>query len=108
MENYEYIEGNTIDSIGLDKLKSEIIKKVNLENINDKDLTYLSNVRQIDLLKKSLNALNNAIKNLNNNIPVDMIEIDITECFNYLGEITGETYKDELIDTLFENFCLGK
>ena len=71
-------------------------------------MSYLTNVRQIDLLKKALNSVNNAIKNIEKNIPIDMIEIDITNAWNYLGEITGETYKDELLDTLFSNFCLGK
>ena len=68
----------------------------------------MSNVRQIDLLKKALESINNAINNLGSDIPVDMIEIDITNAWNYLGEITGEVYRDELIDTLFSNFCLGK
>ena len=68
----------------------------------------MSNVRQIDLLKKALDSIKNAITNLENSIPVDIIEIDITNAWNYLGEITGEVYQDELINTLFSNFCLGK
>ena len=54
---------------------------------------------------KSNSATN---KNLENKMPVDMVEIDITNAWNLLGEITGETYKDELMNTLFSNFCLGK
>jgi len=68
----------------------------------------MSNVRQIDLLKKSLENINNAIKNLELGTPVDIVEIDITNAWNLLGEITGDTYQDELITTLFSNFCLGK
>ncbi len=41
-------------------------------------------------------------------MPVSIVEIDINNAWNYLGEITGETYQDELVNTLFSNFCLGK
>ena len=103
-----YIEGNTLTSNGLDTLRNKIIEKLGLDQINNKNLTYMSNVRQIDLLKKALDSIKNAITNLENSIPVDIIEIDITNAWNYLGEITGEVYQDELINTLFSNFCLGK
>ena len=104
----DYVVGNTKDINGLDSLKNAISKLLELDKINSKDLTYMSNVRQIDLLKKALDSINNAINNLGSDIPVDMIEIDITNAWNFLGEITGEVYRDELIDTLFSNFCLGK
>lgn len=103
----EYVLGNTLSNDGLSNLKEAIIKKLNLENIN-KDMTYMSNVRQIDLLKKALASINSALKNIDKDIPIDILEIDITNVWNFLGEITGEVYQDELMDTLFSNFCLGK
>ncbi len=104
----DYIIGNTINENGLDSLKDAIIKKLNLEAIKPKDMTYLSNVRQIDLIKKSLTSVNSAIKNLEKEMPIDIVEIDINNAWNFLGEVTGEVYQDELIDTLFKNFCVGK
>jgi len=104
----EYILGNTVNDNGLSPLKDAIIKKLELDNILNKDMTYMSNIRQIDLLKKSLDSIKQAIMNLELGIPVDMVEIDITNAWNILGEITGETYQDELITTLFSKFCLGK
>jgi len=104
----EHILGNTLNSDGLNILKESLIKKLELDNILNKDMTYMSNIRQIDLLKKSLNEINLAIENLSKGLPVSIVEIDITNAWNLLGEITGETYQDELIDTLFSNFCLGK
>ncbi len=103
----KYILGNTYSEEGLDSLKQEIVNKLNLENIS-KDMTYLSNVRQIDLLKKASKSLKDAIKGLNDGLPVDMVLIDIKNAYDNLGEITGDIYKDELLDTLFSNFCLGK
>ena len=104
----EAIYGNTIHINGLQNLKEAIINKLQLDNIMNKDMTYMSNVRQIDLIKKSLVSLKQAIDNLEAGMPVDIVEIDITSSWNLLGEITGETYQDELITTLFSNFCLGK
>ena len=63
---------------------------------------------QIDLIKKALKSIQNAIQSLEKDMPVDIVEIDITSAWNYLGEITGEVYQDELLDTLFKNFCVGK
>ena len=47
-------------------------------------------------------------KGIENNMPVDMVEIDLKQMWSTLGEIIGETYTDELIDQLFSQFCLGK
>ncbi len=102
-----YISGNTITLNGLDSLKEAIVNNFELSNIQ-KDMTYMSNVRQIDLLKKSKSSIDSAISNLNRGMPVDIVQIDITNAWNYLGEITGDSYNDELINTLFSNFCLGK
>ena len=69
-------------------------------------MTYLSNARSIALLKKSLN--NDAINEINNNNPIDIVELSLKESWNNLGEVIGETYTDELLDELFSRFCLGK
>ncbi len=103
-----YILGNTVSDKGLDNLKNEIIKVLDLNNLMNKDLTYASNVRQLSLLKKALKSLEDAIKNISENVPIDMVEIDISAAWKHLGEITGEVYEDELLDTLFSNFCVGK
>ncbi len=103
----EYILGNTIDYNGIDSLKKAIKEKLNLDNIMVNDMTYMSNIREIDLLKKALNNIESAILNLNS-MPIDMVEIDINNAWNNLGEIIGEVYQDELLDILFSNFCVGK
>jgi len=105
---YTVVEGNTKDLKGLDNLKETIIKKFNLEEIETKDMTYLSNVRQIDLTKKACKSIEHALSNLDDLIPVDMLAIDIKQAWDLLGEIIGENYQDALLDELFTNFCLGK
>lgn len=102
------IETNTNDLYGMSPLKEKIKELFSLEQISTKDYTYLTNSRQISLAKQAYKNLLDAEESLKNNQPIDIIEIDLKECFNTLGEIIGETYTDEIIDNLFENFCVGK
>lgn len=104
----EVLYGNTIDLNGLDDLKNAIIKKFALDSIVNKDMSYLSNMRQIDLVNKANDAIKHANEALENDLTVDMIEIDLKAAWEYLGEIIGEAYGDELVDNIFKNFCLGK
>ncbi len=106
IENVVYT--STIKEEGIEELKEKIKELFNIEKIKSKDYTYLSNTRQISLAKKALKEIKQAETALNKNMPVDIIEIDLNECFNTLGEIIGETYSDEIIDNLFKNFCVGK
>ena len=79
-----------------------------LEQIETSDFTYLTNSKDIAILKKALKGIKDIQNNIIQNVPIDMLEIDIKEIWNLLGEITGDTYEDELIDNIFKNFCLGK
>ena len=103
-----YIEVSVKDGIGINKIKEEIKKLFALGEISSDDMTYLSNARSISLLDKTLNYINEAIKEINNNSPIDIAELNLKEAWNALGEIIGETYTDELLDELFTRFCLGK
>ena len=104
----DIVYGNTIDINGLDKLKERITEKLNLSNIVNKDMSYLCNLREIDLVNKAYEALKNAQSNLDAGYSVDMIEIDLKSAWDYLGEIMGDSYEGELVDKIFSNFCLGK
>lgn len=103
-----YIEISAKENIGIEKIKDEIKRLFNLGELEASDLTYMSNARSISLLGKSLNNINDAISEINNNSPIDIVEFHLKEAWNNLGEIIGETYTDELLDELFSRFCLGK
>ena len=102
------IYGNTLEYKNLNNLKDKIRELFNLGEIETSNLNYLSNSRQISLVKKSIEVLNNCLEQINNNVEIDLLAIDIKECYDLLGEIIGSTYKDELLDEIFSNFCLGK
>lgn len=108
LENYTLVSTNTNDLEGIDTLKDKIKEMFNLEQISTKDYNYLTNVRQISLAKNAYQKLIDVETGLKENLPVDMIEIDLRDCFDILGQITGKTYSDEIIDNLFERFCVGK
>ena len=104
----DVVKGNTIDIDGLDSLKNKIVELFDLEKINNSNLEMVSSAREIGLIKEALNSIENALNNVSSQLPVDMIAIDIKKAWDLLGEITGESYQDELLDTLFSKFCLGK
>ncbi len=93
---------------GLEELKQRIVDIFNLGELETKDLTYLSDARSISLLKKSLVYIDEAVHSINQNEPIEIVEFNIKDAWESLGEIIGETYKEELLDELFSRFCLGK
>jgi tRNA modification GTPase len=107
-------EGNPIiitsllEEDGVDKLEQAIADIFFAGEIETDDLTYVSNVRHIQLLNQSLQALKDALNGLEIGVPIDIIQIDVTRTWEFLGEIIGDTASDGLIDQLFSQFCLGK
>lgn len=108
LTNRIVVESTTTNEFGLENLKSKIIKMFNLDQISTLDQTYLNNARQLSLAKKALSSLEEAEKSNINNVPVDLIQIDLMDAFTKLGEIIGITYSEEVINNLFKNFCVGK
>ena len=106
--NQEKVFINTKDIEGIEPLKEKIKEMFNLEKINNNDCTYLSNARQISIAKEAFAIINDIEIGLQNEVPTDLIEIDIKRIWEKLGEILGETYSEELLDQLFTQFCLGK
>ncbi len=93
---------------GIDELKDKIIELFNMEEIESNDPTYLSNARSISILKNCLTKVKEIEKSLKNDLPIDMIEMDIKNIWEELGKINGTTYEEELLDEMFSRFCLGK
>lgn len=108
LTNRIVVESTTTNEFGLENLKSKIIEMFNLDQISTLDQTYLNNARQLSLAKKALSSLEEAEKSSINNVPVDLIQIDLMDAFTKLGEIIGITYSEEVINNLFKNFCVGK
>ena len=86
----------------------EKIEELFHETAQVMDISVLNNERQIGLAKQAFNALNQAEEALKDQYQLDLVLIDLEEAYYSLKEILGETSRDDLLDTLFKNFCLGK
>ena len=106
--SFESIKINTKDESKINLLKNKIIEIFNLNDLTNSDYTYISNARQIGLLRKCLEIIKELNEEVNKDIPVDLLEINVKNLWETLGEITGNTYRDELLDEIFSKFCLGK
>lgn len=93
---------------GLDDLTSAIEAMFNLGKITAGDNNAITNLRHKEALTQALNSINSAISALRNLVPYDIVSIDLTDCAVHLGEITGKTVSDEIVDKIFSRFCLGK
>ncbi len=102
------VETSTIEENGVETLKNKIKELFKTEKIKTKDYTYLTSSRQISIAKQARNYLDQVEEALEKEMPIDIIEIDLKNAFDKLGEITGDSYTEEIIDNLFENFCVGK
>ena len=99
---------STKNKTGIEELGKAILNITRINEMSEFNGNYLNNQRQIGLMNKAKKSLLNAYDSLLNGNYIDLVEIDIKDAFDYLGEITGESYPEELITALFTKFCLGK
>lgn len=96
------------DQKGIDTLEEAISNLFFGGKLESADLTYVSNVRHIALLKQAKRSLQDAYQASDELIPIDLIQIDVRLAWEQLGEIIGDSAPDSLIDQIFSQFCLGK
>jgi len=77
-------------------------------NIKQNSSYTVNNIRHKDLLNKAASSISDGIEQIENFVPLEIVEIDINNSYRELGEIIGETVDDEIIDRVFSKFCLGK
>ncbi|HEI6495332.1 TPA: tRNA uridine-5-carboxymethylaminomethyl(34) synthesis GTPase MnmE [Staphylococcus aureus] len=102
------IQTSMLKQEGIDELEIQIRDLFFDGEVQNQDMTYVSNSRHISLLKQARQTIQDAIDAAESGVPMDMVQIDLTRTWEILGEIIGETASDELIDQLFSQFCLGK
>ena len=109
------------EETGSDVITTSILQKENLDGLenlikklffkgieNSNDQVLVTNQRQAGLLAKAKQQLADVETGLESGMPLDLVQIDFTGAWETLGEITGESAPDELINDLFSQFCLGK
>ena len=103
---------NILTTSALNKMNIEALKDMLYKTVVDQpsmlDQTIVSNSRHYDALHKSLESLDQVLQGLTTGITGDFIAMDIRQALHHLGEITGEIHTDDLLDSIFGRFCIGK
>lgn len=93
---------------GMEELEEALRRLTETQDRDAGRRLFLTNLRHVDLVKKALEAVRRAQESLQDGMPADCITVDLVEAWNRMGEITGETVDNELINKIFERFCVGK
>ncbi|RDI40875.1 tRNA uridine-5-carboxymethylaminomethyl(34) synthesis GTPase MnmE [Falsibacillus pallidus] len=107
-KDHKIVSTSLLQEQGVDELEEAISTLFFAGSIESGDMTYVSNSRHVALLNQALNAIEEAINGVEMGTPIDIVQIDLTRTWELLGEITGDTVHESLIDQLFSQFCLGK
>ena len=102
------IETSLINNEGIEEIENHIEELVYGGELSQHDSTMVNNVRHIELLKQSRDSLRDAMEMTLAREALDFIEVDVRNAYDLLGEITGETVSDDIINEVFARFCLGK
>ncbi|MFS0865532.1 tRNA uridine-5-carboxymethylaminomethyl(34) synthesis GTPase MnmE [Fredinandcohnia sp. 179-A 10B2 NHS] len=97
-----------LEQQGVDDLENAISSLFFTGTLEASDLTYVSNSRHIALLTQAKKTIEDAISGIESDLPIDMVQIDLTRTWELLGEIIGDTVHESLLNQLFSQFCLGK
>jgi len=106
--NNKVVEMSTKNPKDIERLEEVLKAMFDEGHINLDDSAVVSNMRHKNALIKANNSLEDALKSIDADMPVDFLSIDLSNAYNYLGEITGETIEEDLINKIFSEFCLGK
>lgn len=98
---------SALNKVGIENLKQKLYDTVIDEKVMASNV-IITNSRHINALDKAINSLSQVIESLNNNDALELVTVDINNVWLALGEITGETNNEEIINSIFMNFCVGK
>jgi len=104
----DIIEISILENIGIEKIEEALIDMVYQGEVKAKDSLLVTNIRHKNALERAIKSIRDAIKAIKEQLPLDFIEVDIKDTWEALGEITGDAVGEDLLDHIFENFCIGK
>ena len=106
--NGKLIETSMEKGNGIEEIKDEIERLVFGGEIKQNESLIITNLRHLDLLRNSLSSLQDGINMAKQMEALEFIEVDVKKCYELLGEITGESVTDDILNEVFSRFCLGK
>lgn len=93
---------------GIEQLEEAVAKHFFAGQIASADATYVSNARHIQLLEQAKSHVQEVLIGIESGLPLDLVEIDLKNAWQVLGEVIGEAVAEDLLDQIFSQFCLGK
>jgi tRNA modification GTPase len=103
------VEISALKSEGIDKLRESIYATLTGDGIGpDTGDAVIVNARHKRALEESLQCLRRAEEGIGEGIPIELVALELRSCLDYLGEIGGETATEEVLDYIFNQFCIGK
>ncbi|MGI6450809.1 MAG: tRNA uridine-5-carboxymethylaminomethyl(34) synthesis GTPase MnmE [Desulfitobacteriia bacterium] len=96
------------ERIGFTELEDEIVRRVFEGDISVSTEPLLSNIRQIQALENCIHSLEKAIEAVYANVPFDLVSIDVRSALEEISLITGHNVQEDLLETIFSRFCIGK
>lgn len=108
INNKEIIETSITSDIGIDILEKSIKDMFYSGEVEIYSDTIVTNMRHKNQLIKSLENITQALEDIKGNVPIDCIEVDLKNCWENLGEISGDTIGEDILDKIFSEFCIGK
>lgn len=98
---------SALENYGIEEMKKTLREIFHTDMKGTSDI-MVSNTRHRDALSKALSSIRSAIEAIDNYVPLDLVSIDVNEAWSWLGEINGDTLREDLVDRIFSGFCIGK
>ena len=99
---------SALNKQGIEEMYNKIAEIFKFNDIEEDNSFIITNIRHKELIKKANKNIEDAINTLKNNLPIDIISINIKDALENLGNITGENVSESIINEIFKKFCLGK
>lgn len=106
-QGFDSVSISAKEKSGIEELKTRLTDFVNLSALEE-DQIIVTNTRHIEALRNAKTSLLEVIQGFENQVPGDLVAIDIRKSLFHLGEITGEITTDDLLGNIFSKFCIGK
>ena len=108
LQKSNVIKMSALKSEGLQNLEAWLVKNASQYLINNSDLPMLTSERQRDSMQRAGESLKSFQNSLKNGVPMDIALVELYEALDYLGQITGKIVTEDIVDRIFEKFCIGK
>ncbi len=108
ISNKNVITTSITEGIGVDILEKSIKDMFYSGEIQSDSTVVVTNIRHKNQLEKALINIESALEDIKLQVPLDCIEVDLRDCWENLGEISGDTIGEDILDKIFSEFCIGK